>query len=89
MTRRHTCDVPGCGKSRERWQRICGGCFRQLPGDVRHQIIDGHRCKDHKRHRAGIKAAAQHLAASAGQPARPSPTQAYQAQQRLLGERDD
>ena len=90
MARAHLCDVPGCGRSRKRWQRLCEPCFAALPGDIRTAIIDAHntgRKADWRRER---KRAADHLSnhvpAHPAHSRRVSPERAYELQQRLLGE---
>lgn len=44
--RNHICDVMGCGRQRQRWQRLCGVCFDRLPRDVRTNLIRAFRAGD-------------------------------------------
>lgn len=45
MPRRHLCDVEGCTRERQRWQRLCAVCYGRLSGhrDIRYGILDAHR----------------------------------------------
>lgn len=90
MKRRHICDVPGCGAERQRWQRVCARCWRELPRNIRWDITDGHKCRETARHRSGKKRAGEWLAGTAPAPviARPTPQQFQSRQASLLGEHD-
>jgi hypothetical protein len=84
--RRHICDVPGCGAPRERWQRICERCYRALPGAIRTGLIDAWRLGRKPAWRTFRKQAGEHMRAL--ELSRQSaPREAYERQQRLLGER--
>jgi len=90
MARAHLCDVPGCGRSRKRWQRLCERCFAALPGDIRTGIAASWRAGRKADWRAERRRAGHHLADVLAAPARRpsiSPERAYELQQRLLGER--
>lgn len=90
MARAHLCDVPGCGRSRKRWQRLCERCFAALPGDIRTAIKNHHQAGRKADWRRERKRAAQHIAPILNPTTKPgvSPQQAYAAQARLLGEHD-
>jgi hypothetical protein len=89
------CDVPACGGTRRRWQRICENCWRDLPGDIRTGILDAHRQHRRADHRRECRRAADHLAklrSGVAQdvftpPSRLTAEQAFQLTQRQLGER--
>jgi hypothetical protein len=91
MAKAHLCDVPGCGRSRKRWQRLCERCFAALPGDIRTAIREHHQAGRKADWRRERKRAAEHLArllTAHPEPARRvSPERAYELQERLLGER--
>ncbi|GGZ02471.1 hypothetical protein ACFSTD_09640 [Novosphingobium colocasiae] len=91
MPRAHLCDVPGCGRSRKRWQRLCDPCFKALPGDIRTALADAFKAGRGPEWRRQRRRARQHLddlhAGSATHRAT-SPEAAYAAQARLLGEHD-
>ena len=96
MSKTHVCDVPGCGGTRRKWQRLCDRCFAALPGDIRSGILDAHRQRKRPEHRRQCKRAAAHLglnrpAEAVPAPAaianRVSPERSYELQQRMLGER--
>ena len=90
MARAHLCDVPGCGRSRKRWQRLCERCFATLPGDIRTGIASAWRARRKADWRAERRRAAAHLADVLAAPRRRpvvSPQRAYELHQRLLGER--
>lgn len=61
MKRRHVCDVPGCTRERERWQRICTTCFHALSSDLRNALITAKRQKRHTDHRRHCKAAREQI----------------------------
>lgn len=95
MKRRLICDVPHCGHARLRWQRLCEGCFRRLPGEIRVGIAEAkreRRVKDWNalRRRAAeflnMNPAAQALIASVG---RIPPQRVLELHQRMIGERPD
>lgn len=100
MPRAHLCDVPGCGRSRKRWQRLCDRCFPLLPGDIRTGLATAHRAQDKPRQRALRRQAGQFMAplmiaaglrfaARVNHGRKPtSPQQAFTNAQRLLGEHD-
>lgn len=83
--RRHVCDVPGCGRNRSRWQRICTSCWPQLPGDIRTAILQHFRLGNRTEHRAACKRAGEHIAAARERMAARS-QQAFDNAERLLGE---
>ena len=90
MARNYVCDVPGCGRHRKRWQRICEHCFPRLPGDIRTAIIDAHRHGRRSDWRAACRRAGEFFAGD--KPARSgtshiSSEEAFHRNQRLLGER--
>lgn len=43
--RQHICDVDGCTRERQRWQRLCGSCFGRLATrlDLRTGILEAHK----------------------------------------------
>ncbi|SFG09093.1 hypothetical protein SAMN05518801_10772 [Novosphingobium sp. CF614] len=43
MARHYPCDVPGCTRTRRRWQRLCDRCWSALPGDIRTGIKEAHQ----------------------------------------------
>lgn len=88
----HVCDVPGCGGSRLRRQRLCNRCFARLPGELRVGIIEAKR----QRRLADWNALRKRAAAffnldREAPPPSPSisPQRAYEMQARLLGERPE
>jgi hypothetical protein len=90
MAKPHRCDVPGCTNDRRRWMRLCEQCFARLPGDIRTGLIDAFRQNRRSDWRRFCKRAGEHLAAQAApkaSPARLSAEQAFDLNQRLLGER--
>lgn len=91
MARAHLCDVPGCGRSRKRWQRLCERCFAALPGDIRTGIAAAFRAGRKADWRSERRRAGAHLADMLTAPPRRrapvTPERAYELQQRLLGER--
>ena len=98
MSRNHICDVPGCGRTRHRWQRICEHCWFTLPGALRTDIIDCHRQGRRGDWRKACRRAAEHLEAIAARRCGPGSTdihppprltaeQAFELNQRMLGER--
>lgn len=99
MSKPHRCDVPGCGNSRRRWMRICETCFSALPRDIRSGIIDNYRIGKRTEWKRFCRLAAAQLnrppamltvsppCQSWSRPA-PTPEQAFERNQRLLGERD-
>ena len=99
MARPHPCDVPGCTHTRRRWQRLCERCFAALPGDIRTAIREHRKAGRKAAWRAECKRAAEHLAHLLTPSAHPDPVegskgprvtaqQAFEQQQRLLGQRD-
>jgi hypothetical protein len=90
--RRHRCDVPGCGRDRDRWQRLCIRCFRALPAQIRTGIIQSFKRHDMPAHRAWQRDAAAHMAPQLS-PAGAAPgvdsATAYANAARLTGDRDD
>ncbi|WCM29219.1 hypothetical protein NDN01_10175 [Sphingomonas sp. QA11] len=94
--RRHICDVPNCGATRQRWQRLCENCFARLPGEIRVGIAEAHHQKRNMDWRRLRKRAAEFLnlaGPGAGLPAtckhRVSLARVIELQQRILGERPD
>ena len=93
--RRHICDVPGCGNTRQRWQRLCGSCFAALPHNIRTGLIDAYKQGRKKDWRAWCRAAGAEInPAASPAPAPPrarhiSAQRAQELQQRMLGERPD
>lgn len=89
MARAHLCDVPNCGRSRKRWQRLCERCFAALPGDIRTGLAEAYQTGRKADWRAERRRAVAHLAATERAPRAPTvtPKRAYELQQRLLGER--
>ncbi|CAN5865857.1 hypothetical protein BH11PSE6_BH11PSE6_12240 [soil metagenome] len=93
--RRHICDVPNCGATRLRWQRLCSSCFSRLPGEIRVGIAEAHHQKRNTDWRRLRKRAAEFLnlsAVGAGLPAPIRPriplARVIELQRRLLGERE-
>jgi hypothetical protein len=90
---KHICDVPGCGRARQRRHRLCPRCFGRLPGEIRVGIAEAHHQRRFTDWSALKKRAAAFLnldcAAPAGAVATVSPERAYELQARLLGERPD
>lgn len=77
--RRHICDVAGCTRERERWQRLCTSCFGRLTGhrDIRTGILDAHRTGNMKAKRALCRRAGALLGLdrpNEAAPANPPPT---------------
>lgn len=94
MSRQHICDVPGCGQTRLRKQRICDRCFRRLPGEIRLGIKEAHHQRRWADHTALKRRAAAFLNLPGSRPTTPatptvSPQRAYELQARMLGERTD
>jgi hypothetical protein len=91
--RQHVCDVPGCGRTRQRWQRICDHCYPALPRDVRNSLIRAHAERRTADWRAWKRKAGEVFAARRrdrpGQPTNISPQSAFEMQARMLGERTD
>lgn len=85
MARRYRCDVPGCTRPRERWQRLCTSCWAALPADIRKAIADNHRFHNRPAHRAACLRAASHLAIAREQATRRQQA-AFERTARLLGE---
>lgn len=85
--RRHLCDVPGCGHTRARWQRLCQRCFTALPGDIRTGIIQAHKEGRKPDWRRWKRKAGDLLAGRT--PALPAidPATVYERTARMLGER--
>lgn len=96
MARRHVCDVPGCGRDRARWQRICERCFGALPGDIRSGLIAAHQANRRADWRRQCKRAGEYMNFDAHGQAHPAPAHPYrnavsperaaELQRRLLGE---
>ena len=90
MPRKHICDVPGCDHTRARWQRLCNRCFKALPGDIRDAITRCWKLNYKPEHRAACKRAGEHMRLDQGEvpaPGHITPQDAYERQQRLLGEK--
>lgn len=102
--RNHICDVNGCGRQRERWQRICPRCFALRPGAVSRALILAFRSRDHaawRQRRAeagrllgdGLAANGRRLMERPRCPGRnPNPSMRAEAiamMNRILGERPD
>lgn len=91
MPRHHPCDV--CGRERSRWQRLCGGCFALLPGDIRSPLIAAHRERRMKEWRRLKRAAILYVTGRAhgANPAAThsaiTPQAAYERNAAMLGER--
>lgn len=84
------CDVPGCASTRRRHQRLCDGCYRRLPGDIRTGIIDARRQHRTADWRALCRRAAAFLQLPGALPRvapAPSPEQVFERTARFLGER--
>ena len=93
MKRRHLCDVPGCGRERHRWQRLCTGCFAALPGDIRFAILDCWKRRDRAEHGRACRRARDFVADRGTAPVRhcghrPTPEQFAARTAAQLGERD-
>lgn len=90
--RQHICDVPGCTRTRQRWQRICIACYPALPRDIRNNLIRAHAERRIADWRAWKRKAGLHLGRA---PDRPGSTGAINPQttfamnERMLGERTD
>ncbi|MEG3089740.1 hypothetical protein [Sphingomonas sp. PB4P5] len=92
-----TCDVPGCGLTRRRRQRLCERCYRALPGEICVGLTEAKHQRRDRDWRQLRKRAAEFL--SLGDGATPaftgalrhpvSPQQSYALNQRMLGERPD
>ena len=95
MKRRLTCDVPHCGQPRLRWQRLCEGCYRKLPGEIRVGIATAkheHRTKDWnalRRRAAEFLNIRPAIAALDAALPRLSAERVFELHQRMLGERTD
>lgn len=97
MTRACLCDVPGCGRTRKRWQRLCDRCFAKLPGEIRTGIKEAKHERRNKDWQALRRRAAAflNLDRNPAQDAidqrlrRIPPDQAFDLQARMLGERTD
>jgi hypothetical protein len=89
--RHHPCDVPGCGRERDRWQRLCPHCFRALPAPIRTGIIQSFKFGLKERHREWKRLAAEHMAPqlAARTTAGVSAAQAYALANRITGDRDE
>jgi len=96
MSRHHTCDVPGCGGDRTRWQRLCDRCFAKLPGDLRVAIKEAKHQRRHSDWNRARKEAAKFL--GLGDPMQQAvdmtlrrlpPEKVFEMNQRLMGERSD
>jgi len=85
------CDIPGCGHTRRRTQRLCGRCFGRLPGAIRVAIKEAHHQRRWPDWRAACRRAGELLNLPAAPAAAPStsPPRAYELHARLLGERTD
>lgn len=62
MARPHRCDVPGCTRTRRRWQRLCERCWAALPGDIRTAILESHKDGRKADWRRECRRAAEHMA---------------------------
>jgi hypothetical protein len=90
--RKHICDVPGCTRPRQRWQRICDTCYGQLPREVRNNLIRAHAERRTADWRSWKRKAGEIIDARAAEqpPAtRWNPQRAFDLQARMLGERTD
>lgn len=92
MAKPHRCDVPGCQRTRRRWQRLCERCYAALPGDIRTGIIDAHRANRRAEWKRQCRRAADHLGlpgtvTTPATRATISPEEAFARAQNLLGER--
>ncbi len=67
--RRHRCDVPGCGRTRLRWQRLCEVCWKALPGDIRTGLTEAFRQGRYADHRKEVRRAREFFADRDRQPA--------------------
>lgn len=96
---RHLCDIAGCNRPRQRWQRVCSRCFAVLPHRVSIGVVNAWRSGDRPLWRAlkkdGGQMLADHLAAEhrrfakrAARLGAVTPQQAFHNHQRLLGEQD-
>lgn len=95
MTRRLVCDVPHCGHTRLSWQRLCGDCYRRLPGEIRVGIAEAKRERRTAHWQQLCRRAAEYLnidpvarviTASLD---RIPPERVFELHQRMLGERSD
>lgn len=100
---KHACDVSGCNRTRFRWQRICNRCYAILPRRISFALINAWHGKDRTVWRAMKKEAGRllvdnlasetrRLTGRQSRLARSMPAitaqQAFQNNQRLLGEHD-
>jgi hypothetical protein len=90
------CDVPSCGATRQRWQRLCGRCWSKLPGELRVGIEEAHHQHRHRDWQALRRRAAAFLNLPTNRPGellargglgRTTPQRAFELAARLLGER--
>lgn len=92
---RLTCDVPHCGHTRLRWQRLCDRCFRRLPGEIRIGIAEAKRDRRTSDWQKLRRRAAEFLNINPmiGTPSMPigrvSPDRSLELQQRITGERPE
>ena len=91
---RLTCDVPHCGNTRKRWQRLCDRCFRRLPGEICVGLVEAKhegRTSDWQmlRRRAAKFLNINHAHRSVQTLGRVSPERSLELQQRITGERPD
>jgi hypothetical protein len=63
--RMHICDVPGCERQRERWQRICSHCFKALPRELRGGIGNSWKAREFGNYRQFCRHAGEFLAQQA------------------------
>ncbi len=95
MRQRLTCDVPHCGHTRLRWQRLCDRCFRRLPGEIRVGIAEAKRERRTSDWQKLRRRAAEFLnlnpvaQAFEGALGRISPDRVFELHQRMMGERPD
>lgn len=87
MKWRQVCDVPGCGRLRQRKHRLCSQCYGALPGDIRQGLIDAHQQGKRTAWR-GFKAQAAEYLGKAAPGSRMSAALFQQRQAAMLGERD-
>lgn len=88
MARAYRCDVPGCGNTRSRWQRLCTSCWGQLPHAIREAVTLNFRFGNKAEHRAACRRAGEHIAATR-EAATTRSRQAFENTARLLGEREE
>ena len=92
--RQHICDVPGCPRTRQRWQRICDTCYPALPREIRNNLIRAHaerRMADWRawKRKAGEMFATRRASQQSTTTRWIDPQSAFAMQARMLGERTD